>query len=115
MNLKTFEIECSLIMKFCPYNNAVAKATYKIIKINFIKNRVFASLKQLQIKLANYEVLTIHISTEIDIFQYTIHFVSIPHIKLSYMSFHQHFYNSYTFLPNVVLPLHSLHFFSMFS
>lgn len=41
-------------MKGCPYDNAVAEATYKIIKTEFIKNRVFASLKQLQIELADY-------------------------------------------------------------
>ena len=52
--LKAFEIERSLSMKVCPYDNAVAEATYKIIKTEFIKNRVFASLKQLQIELADY-------------------------------------------------------------
>lgn len=52
--LKAFEIECSLSMKGCPYDNMVTEATYKIIKTEFIKNRIFASLKQLQIELANY-------------------------------------------------------------
>ena len=52
--LKAFEIERSLSMKGCPYDNAVAEATYKIIKTEFIKNRVFTSLKQLQIELADY-------------------------------------------------------------
>ena len=52
--LKVFEIERSLSMKGCPYDNAVAEATYKIIKTEFTKNRVFASLEQLQIELADY-------------------------------------------------------------
>ena len=52
--LKAFEIERSLSMKGCPYDNAVAEATYKIIKMEFINNRVFASLEQLQIELADY-------------------------------------------------------------
>ena len=41
-------------MKGCPYDNAVAEVTYKIMKTEFIKNRVFVSLKQLQIELADY-------------------------------------------------------------
>ena len=52
--LKAFEIERSLSMKGCPCDNAVAEATYKIIKTEFIKNRVFASLEQLQIELVDY-------------------------------------------------------------
>ena len=41
-------------MKGCPYNNAVAEATYKIIKTEFVKNRSFASLEDLQVELADY-------------------------------------------------------------
>ena len=52
--LETFNIERSLSMKGCPYDNAVAEATYKIIKTEFIKKRVFASLEELQIELADY-------------------------------------------------------------
>ena len=47
-------MERSLSMKGCPYDNAVAKVSYKIIKTEFIKNRVFASLEQLQIELTDY-------------------------------------------------------------
>lgn len=52
--LETFHIQRSLSMKGCPYDNAVAEATYKIIKTEFIKKRVFASLEELQIELADY-------------------------------------------------------------
>ncbi len=52
--LETFNIQRSLSMKGCPYDNAVAEATYKIIKTEFIKKRVFASLEELQIELADY-------------------------------------------------------------
>jgi transposase InsO family protein len=41
-------------MKGCPYDNAVAEATFKIIKTEFVKNKVFASLEELQIELADY-------------------------------------------------------------
>jgi putative transposase len=34
--LETFEIGRSLSMKGCPYNNAVAEATYKVMKTEFI-------------------------------------------------------------------------------
>lgn len=37
--LEVFDIECSLSIKGCSYDNAVVKATYKIIKTEFIKNR----------------------------------------------------------------------------
>ena len=52
--LKAFEIERSLSMKGCSYDTAVAEATYKIIKTEFIKHRTFASLEQLQLELADY-------------------------------------------------------------
>lgn len=52
--LEAFEIERSLSMKGCPYDNAVAEATYKIIKTEFVKNKVFASLEELQVELADY-------------------------------------------------------------
>lgn len=42
--LKVFEIEPSLSMKGCPYGNAIAKATYKIMKTEFINQRIFSSL-----------------------------------------------------------------------
>lgn len=52
--LEAFEIKRSLSMKGCPYDNAVAEATYKIIKTEFVKNKVFTSLEELQIELADY-------------------------------------------------------------
>ena len=41
-------------MKGCPYDNAIAETTYKIIKTEFVKNKVFASLEELQVELADY-------------------------------------------------------------
>lgn len=52
--LKTFEIERSLSMKGCPYDNAVAEATFKIIKTEFVKNNNFNTLGELQVKLSDY-------------------------------------------------------------
>jgi len=52
--LEAFHIERSLSMKGCPYDNAVAEATYKIIKTEFVRNRSFASLEELQVELADY-------------------------------------------------------------
>ena len=36
--LDTFNIDRSLSMKGCPYDNAVAEATYKVIKTEFVNN-----------------------------------------------------------------------------
>lgn len=52
--LETFNIERSLSMKGCPYDNAVAEATYKIIKTEFAFNRVFKSLQELKRELRAY-------------------------------------------------------------
>ena len=52
--LEAFDIKRSLSMKGCPYDNAVAEATYKIIKTEFVRNRSFASLEDLQVELADY-------------------------------------------------------------
>jgi transposase InsO family protein len=52
--LKTFNIQRSLSMKGCPYDNAVAEATFKIIKTEFIKGKIFSTLKELQYELAHY-------------------------------------------------------------
>ena len=41
-------------MKGCPYDNAVAEATYKIIKTEFTKYRHFTSLEQLRHELNRY-------------------------------------------------------------
>jgi len=52
--LETFEISRSLSMKGCPYDNAVAEATFKIIKTEFIRGYVFKDLRELQYQLADY-------------------------------------------------------------
>ena len=52
--LNTFQIQRSLSKKGCPYDNAVAEATYKIIKTEFVRNQSFESLEQLKLKLADY-------------------------------------------------------------
>lgn len=41
--LETFTIQRSLSMKGCPYDNAVAEATFKIIKTEFVKGQHFNS------------------------------------------------------------------------
>lgn len=41
-------------MKGCPYDNAVAETTYKIIKTEFVKQHKFENLDQLTIELADY-------------------------------------------------------------
>ncbi len=41
-------------MKGCPYDNAVAESTYKIIKTEFVKQYKFEHLDQLKIELADY-------------------------------------------------------------
>ena len=41
-------------MKGCPYDNAVAEATFKIIKTEFVKGRYFENLDQLKLELDDY-------------------------------------------------------------
>ena len=45
--LEAFNIERSLSMKGCPYDNAVAEATYKVIKTEFVKNQRCETHEQL--------------------------------------------------------------------
>lgn len=52
--LETFHIERSLSHKGCPYDNAVAEATFKIIKTEFIWNERFHDLEELKLKLWDY-------------------------------------------------------------
>ena len=52
--LKAFHIKRSLSMKGCLYDNAVAEATFKVVKTEFVYNERFESLKELQYKLADY-------------------------------------------------------------
>lgn len=52
--LETFGIGRSLSHKRCPYDNAVAETTFKIIKTEFVWNETFASLEELKLKLWDY-------------------------------------------------------------
>ncbi|WP_338786277.1 IS3 family transposase [Metabacillus sp. FJAT-53654] len=52
--LETFNIQRSLSMKGCPYDNAVAEATFKIIKTEFVKGRYFDSLDDLTKEFHDY-------------------------------------------------------------
>lgn len=52
--LSTFNIERSLSNKGTPYDNAVSEATNKILKTEFIYQRKFETLEQLQLELAEY-------------------------------------------------------------
>ena len=52
--LETFHIERSLSHKGCPYDNAVAEATFKIIKTEFVWSERFHDLEELRLKLWDY-------------------------------------------------------------
>jgi putative transposase len=52
--LGTFEISRSLSTKGCPYDNAVAEATYKIMKTEFVSQINFQSLRHLELELSDY-------------------------------------------------------------
>ena len=52
--LDVFEIERSSTMNDCPYDNAVAEVTYKVIKTEFVKNQRFETLEQLGYEFADY-------------------------------------------------------------
>ena len=52
--LTAFDIQRSLSRKGCPYDNAVAEATFKIIKTEFVKGQIYDSLEQLQLELFDY-------------------------------------------------------------
>jgi putative transposase len=52
--LDSFQISRSLSMKGCPYDNAVAESTFKMIKAEFVSCRRFDTIDQLQLELADY-------------------------------------------------------------
>lgn len=52
--LETFGIQRSLSMKGCPYDNAVAEATFKVFKTEFANGAHFSSLEQLALELDDY-------------------------------------------------------------
>lgn len=52
--LSAFDIKRSLSKKGCPYDNAVAEATFKIFKTEFAFDRRFNSLEELERELFDY-------------------------------------------------------------
>lgn len=52
--ISTFKIKRSLSLKGCPYDNAVAEATFKIFKTEFVAGRNFDSLLRLRQELSEY-------------------------------------------------------------
>ena len=52
--LEASEITRSLSHKGCLYDNAVAEATFKIIKTKFVNNQKFSCLDVLKLQLADY-------------------------------------------------------------
>lgn len=52
--LNTFGIERSLSNKGTPYDNAVAEATFKTIKVEFVQGAVFANQHELDLELFDY-------------------------------------------------------------
>ena len=53
-SLEAFGIQRSLSMKGCPYDNAVAEATFKVFKTEFANGAHFTSLEQLTLELDDY-------------------------------------------------------------
>lgn len=52
--LDTFSIERSLSKKGCPYDNAVAEATFKTVKKEFVYQETFKSIEHLRLELFDY-------------------------------------------------------------
>jgi len=52
--LDAFNISRSLSLRGCPYDNAVAEATFKLFKAEFIYRRIFDTSEQLALELADY-------------------------------------------------------------
>ncbi|MGL5750061.1 MAG: IS3 family transposase [Paraclostridium sp.] len=52
--LEAFEIQRYLSKKGCPYDNAVAEAGYKVLKTEFVGNRIFNDIKELRRELKDY-------------------------------------------------------------
>jgi len=83
--LETFRINRSLSLRGNPYDNAVAEATFKLIKTEFIKRRFFETAEQLALELADY----IHWFNNIRL-----------HGSLGYRSPSQFVYSPYLFCAN---------------
>lgn len=52
--LETFQIKRSLSLKGCPYDNAVAESTFKIVKAEFVYGRNFHNAEHLKLELTDY-------------------------------------------------------------
>lgn len=52
--ITTFNIKRSLSLKGCPFDNAVAEATFKLVKTEFVRNQHFETIGQLRDELDNY-------------------------------------------------------------
>ena len=52
--LSTFDIERSLSKKGCPYDNAVAEAAFKVVKTEFVFNKIFNDFEELEYELFDY-------------------------------------------------------------
>lgn len=52
--LQVFGIQRSLSKKGCPYDNAVAEATFKSIKTEFVEGEHFSSIEELESRLMRY-------------------------------------------------------------
>lgn len=52
--IDTFNIKRSLSKKGCPYDNAVAEATFKVFKTEFVYPNTFDTLEQLDLELFDY-------------------------------------------------------------
>src|SRR5690625_1241434 len=52
--LNTFGIKRSLSDKGSPYDNAVAEATFKSIKTEFVHGRIFSCQQELELELFDY-------------------------------------------------------------
>lgn len=52
--LSAFSIDRSLSKKGCPYDNAVAEATFKVVKTEFVFNKIFTSFRELEYQLFDY-------------------------------------------------------------
>lgn len=52
--LDVFDIQRSLSLKGCPYDNSVAEATFNLIKAEFVHRHHFKNLEDLRLHLADY-------------------------------------------------------------
>ena len=52
--ISSFQLKRSLSHKGCPYDNAVAEATFKLCKTEFVYGRTFKSLEELRYELDDY-------------------------------------------------------------